>query len=296
MALEKIPQFNRIIELTIIGKDKQEIRIPCPRHGRKPSIEINVTYAANNSLYAFNVTVKNLYLDFVNEQYASIKLKVGYADNLVDMEGSILSIYQESPGPEGRTVIQCQEGKMQQWLDAAVQLYYEPGTPIRDILEQIKTKVGAHQVSVGDKASNLKLPAAYEHDGSAREALTKLQDYFKDEKLYVFLRNDTLCAICIGEADYIASHKLEYTSAPVQPNAGSESGDAGYTTVTAPWIPQLSIGDKLEIPAKVYMRFLTTVNKKAGGTIFIQVFKITVHFGTTGGVNQMIVQGTNMKV
>ena len=296
MALNKIPQFNRIIELTIIGENGRQYIIECPRKGRKPNIEINVSYAANNSLYAFNVTVKNLYLDFVNEQYATIKLKVGYEENLVEMEGTILSIYQESPGPEGRTVIQCQEGKMQQWLDAAVQLYFEPGTNIKDILEQIKSKIGAHQVTVGNKASTLSLKTPYEHDGSAREALTKLQDFFKEDKLYVFLRNDTLCAICIGEKDYIASHKLEYTSAPIQPNAGSESGDTGYTTVTAPWIPQLRIGDKLEIPAKVYMRYLTTVNKNAGGTIFIQVFKISVHFGTTGGVNQMTVQGTNMKV
>ncbi len=296
MALEKIPQFNRIIDLTIIGKNGNQQVIYCPRHGRKPSIEINVTYADNNSLYAFNVAVKNLYLDFVNEQYATIKLTVGYADNTVDMEGTILSIYQESPGPEGRTIIQCQEGKMQQWLDAAVQLYFEPGTSVKNILEQIKSKVGAHQVTMGTKASTLSLKTPFEHDGSARGALTKLQDVFKDEKLYVFLRNETLCAICIGEADYIASHKLEYISAPVQPNAGSESGDAGYTTVTAPWIPQLRNGDCLEVPAKVYQRFLTTVNKNAGDTIFIQVFKISVHFGTTGGVNQMTVQGTNMKV
>ena len=296
MALERIPQFNRIIELIIIGKNGKQFVIPCPEKGRKPNIEINVSYAANNALYAFNVTVKNLYLDFVNEQYATIKLKVGYAGNTVDMEGTILSIYQESPGPEGRTVIQCQEGKMQQWLDATVQLYFEQGTTVESVLQKIKDKIGAHQVTVGNKASTLKLKIPFEHDGSAREALTKLQDNFKDEKLFVFLRNDTLCAICIGENDYIASHKLEYTSAPVQPNAGTESGDAGYTTVTAPWIPQLRIGDKLEIPAKVYMKYLTTVNKSLGGSLFIQVFKISLHFGTTGGVNSMTVQGTNMKV
>ena len=299
MAVNKnlLPQFNRIIELTIIGSDNREYHIPCPRHGRKPSIEITASYAGNNTLYAFNVTVKNLYLDYINAQYATIKLKVGYADNLIDMEGTILSVYQESPGPEGRTVIQCQSGSMQKWLDAAVQLSFDPGTRLQDILEQIKEEIGAHNVSVGQgKAVGLSLQTKFEHDGSARDALTKLQDFFKDEKLYVFLRNDTLCAICIGEEDYIASHKLEYTSAPVQPNAGTESGDAGYTTVTAPWIPQLGIGDCLEVPARVYMRYLTTVNKNAGGTIFIQVTELSLHFGTTGGVNSMTVKGSNMKV
>lgn len=294
MAIEKIPQFNRIIELTIIGENGKTFKIPCPEKGRKPSIEINASYAANNTLYAFNVTVKNLYLDFINEQYATIRMKVGYVGNTVDMEGTILSIYQESPGPEGRTVIQCQMGKMQQWLDAAVQLYFDQGTKVEAVLQKIKEKIGAHQVKMGSKASGLSLKTKFEHDGSAREALTKLQNNFKDEKLYVFLRNDTLCAVCVEEDDYVGSHKLEYTSAPIQPNAGGESGDTGYTTVTAPWIPQLGIGDRLEIPAKVYMKYLTTVNKSSGGTIKIQVFKISLHFGTTGGVNTMTVQGTNI--
>ena len=211
------------------------------------------------------------------------------------MEGSILSVYQESPGPDGRTILQCQLGQLSTWLDATIQVTFDAGTSIQTVLEKFKSTIGAHQVVIGkSKAQNLKLKTIYEHDGTIRDGLTKLQNQFADEKLYVFLRNDTLCAVCITTEDYIASHKLQYLSAPVQPNAGTEDG--GYMTLTGPWLPQLSMGDMLEVPAKVYMRYLTTVNRNAGNSIFIQVSEMSIHFGTTGGVNSMTVKGATVKV
>ena len=106
--------------------------------------------------------------------------------------------------------------------------------------------------------------------------------------------DDMLCGICYTDnSGYIISHKLEYMSAPPQANAGGEEGSA-YTTITAPWIPQLKVGDRLEIPQRVYMRFFATVG--AGkATQFIQVTTMSIHFGTTGGVNSMTVQGFNVK-
>ena len=295
MALGEITQFTRIIELTIISDNGKEIKIPCPKKGRKPTIEINATYASTNVLQPFNVTVMNLYLEDIT-QYAKIKLTLGYENNLVEMEGSITTIYQESPGPEGKTVIQCEYGgSMTSWLDATGQFYFEKGTLLSKVLDAIKEKIGANHVTIGDKAAKLSLEAPFEFDGTARGAMAELQKNFEDKKLYVFLRNDTLCALCITTEDYIASHKLEYTSAPVQPNAGTSDGSGGYMTVTAPWIPQLSIGDRLEIPARVYMRYLTAVNKNAGSTIFMQVSEMSIHFGTTRGVNSMTVKGPTMK-
>ena len=297
MALDKIPQYNRIIDLTLetSGVFTQQLKIQCPRRGRKPSIEINAKYAGNSTLYAFNVKVKNLYLDLINKQYAKIKLKVGYENNTIDMEGSILSIYQESPGPEGSTIIQCQDsGTFTTWLDAKLQVYFEAGTTLGDILEKIKEAIGANQVMMGTKARTLSLKTIFYHDGTAREALEKLEKVFMDDNLHAFLRNDMICAICYTSNDYVESFKLDYMSAPPQPNAGTSERTA-YTTVTAPWIPQLKIGDRLEIPQATYMRYLTTVNAKGKATQFIQVTAMSLHFGTTGGINSMTVQGFDVK-
>ncbi len=297
MAVDKIPNYNRIIDLTLISTNGKRIQVPqggCPRRGRKPSIEINASYAANNTLMPFNIKIKNLYLDLIPVQYARVEMKVGYENNNIDMAGSILSIYQESPGPEGSTIIQCEMGDFQTWLDAAVQLNFEAKTPLEKVLEEIKGKMGATSVVIKPSAKALTLETPFPFDGTARGALAELEKLFQEEKLHVFLRNETLCAICYTKNDFINSHKLEYMSAPPQPNAGTSEATA-YTTVTAPWLPQLNIGDRLEVPQKTYVRYKTTVNASAKATQFIQIYSMSIHFGTTGGVNSMTVQGFNVK-
>lgn len=294
MALDIIPQYNRILDITLESDSGQKLVITCPRRGRKPSIELNANYAGNQNLMPFNVTVKNLYIDLLSTKYAKIKITAGYENNHIPMEGTIMSIYQESPGPEGRTVIQCVFGKYQTWLDASVDLDYDEGTTLETILNEIKTKLGAYSVTLRGTAAGLTLKEKYNHAGTARDALKKLEKQFEDSKLHLFIRNDMLCGVCYTDNNgYIISHKLEYMSAPPQANAGGEDGSA-YTTITAPWIPQLKVGDRLEIPQRVYMRFFSTVG--AGkATQFIQVTTMSIHFGTTGGVNSMTVQGFNVK-
>ena len=287
--------YNRIIELTLITSDNKEKCIPCPRYGRKPTIEINGEYWTANSLPAFNVTVKNLYLEIKDQNYSRLKVTAGYADGSTDtFEGSIMSLYQESPGPEGQTVIQCQLGQVQNWLDATVDLNYEPGTKLLVILQDLQKILKATGVRTGqDNAKDLQLKERFEWNATARGALTKLQKTFEDDGLVVFVRNNYLCAVCAPGSDYINAYDLEYLSAPPQENVGGKDG-AYYTTVTAPWNPKLRVGDILRIPSKVYIRNMVQVGG-ASKTQTIQVTTISFHFSTTGSANSMTVQGFAVK-
>lgn len=289
-----IARFNRIIDLKLETSDGKSIVIKCPRHGRKPSIEISGSYNSRGFLPAFNVTVKNLYLNLQTEQYSKITVEAGYAGTVkgstVTIEGTILTIYQEEPGPEGRTVIQCQQGEMQSWLDATVQLDYEENTSITEILEAIKNKLGATDVKTGTKARTLTTKQPFKHDGTARSAMLKLESCFKDNDLVVFLRENTLYAEIMGEGDFIGIKVLKYISAPPQPNTGGSKGTY-YTTVTAPWIPDLNLFDKLQIPSSVYIKNYGLVGNATNKTQNIQVTTLSFHFGTTGNVNSMTVQG-----
>lgn len=287
--------YNRIIDLTLISSDGKQKVIKCPRYGRKPAIEINGSYATDNSLPAFNVTVKNLYLEIQDQNYAKLKVTAGYADGASDQfEGSIMSLYQESPGPEGQTVIQCYMGQVQTWLDNNVSLDYEAGTPLQTILLDLQKTLKATGVRSGQfKARYLQIKDKLEYDGPARGALSLLQQRFTDDNLVVFVRNNYLCAICAPGADYINAHNLEYLSAPPQENVGGTDG-AYYTTVTAPWNPELRIGDVLRIPSKVYIRNLVQVGG-ASKTQTIQVTAISFQFSTTGSANNMTVQGFAVK-
>lgn len=297
----KNSNFNRIIDISFLGSAKRyngselmvqnyQKSIVCPRHGRKPEIEINGTFTDRSYLASFNITIKNLYLDLQREQYTRIKVSCGYAGNVIPIEGTILSMYQESPGPDGRTVIQCQTGNITDWLEANVQLNYEAGTSLTEILGAIKNKLKAPQVVIGKEARKLKIKTGekYMHDGSAREAMTKLEKMFEEERLVVFMREQTLCAICLTTGDKVGEEVLQYMSAPPQPNTGDERGTY-YTTITAPWMPKLQIGDILTIPSRVYMSNYGMVG--TGKTQQIQVTKISFHFGTTGSTNSMTVQG-----
>lgn len=291
MALVTNPlnRFNRIIDLTFYTADQKMKVIRCPRHGRKPTIEINGTYTGRSYLQAFNITVKNLYLDLQTEQYARIKVSAGYEGNTVDFEGTILTMYQEAPGPDGSTVIQCEWGKMQDWLDATVQLNFDTGTSIADILDAIKIALKASQYKAGEKAGALSLKEKFEYDGTARGAMVKLMERFQDKNLVVYLKESTIYAMAEGDGDTVEPKQMLYMSAPPQPNTGGANGTY-YTTVTGPWMPDLNMFDRLTIPSRVYVRNFGVVGTGTKQTI--QVNSLSFHFGTTGNTNSMTVQGT----
>lgn len=289
MAVKTLQNFNRIINLTFYNSLGLPHRIKCPTKGRKPNITINGNFTTASYLPAFNVTIKNFYMNMQGDQYKKLKVEAGYEGNTIEFEGTILSMYQEAPGPEGSTVIQCQQGKLQNYLDATVQMDYMPGTLLKVVLADLSKKLGTYGVHTGVRASTLTLTNRIQFDGSVREAMEKLEQEFVDKQLNIFVRNNTLCAICLTTGDFVKSYTLEYMSAPPQENSGDQEGTY-YTTVTAPWIPKLQKGDLLVIPSRVYMRNFTLVGglKK---TQTVQVTSLQFHFATTGGTNSMTVQG-----
>lgn len=287
-------RFNRIIDLyfynTVDSLVPAKI-IRCPRHGRKPTIEISGTYTCRFFLPSFNIKITNLYLDYQTEQYAKVRVEAGYvAGKPCSFEGSIITMYQESPGPEGSTVIQCKQGRMEAWLNTIVQLEFANNTSLTEVLESIRTKLKATQIKIGNKARTLMLPeSGFLYDGSARGAMAKLEEMFEENDLVIFMRENCLYAQCMGRDDNAGAKVLQYMSAPPQPNTGGEDG-VYYTTVTAPWMPDLQLFDKLIIPARVYIRNFGVVG--SGKQQKIQVNALSFHFGTTGSINSMTVQGT----
>lgn len=289
MAVKTLQKFNRIINLTFYTSLGIPHTVRCPVKGRKPNIEINGSFTSKCELAAFNVTIKNFYIDLTTEQYTRLKVEAGYEGNTITFEGTILSMYPEAPGPEGSWVIQCNMGKMQSYLDATVQLDYFPGTPLRAVLAEISKKLGTYSVHTGKLSGSLYLETRLQFDGSARNAMAYLEQLFIDKSLAVFVRENMLCAICINKGDYVNAHTLQYMSGLPQPQAGGSDGTY-YTTITAPWEPKLQRGDLLRIPSKIYVRNFTLVGTK-NTTQVIQVNTLSFHFGTTGGTNSMTVQG-----
>lgn len=305
-----LENFNRIIDLVFIPKEAslgvEENNLPnysvmtnkyskvksiiCPRHGIKPQIEINGVFGTALELEAFHITIKNLYLDLRTEQYSQIKVRAGYANNYIDFEAEIWNMYQDTPGPEGTTVIECKRGhKTQQWLDSIVDLNYEKGESIMSVLNKIKTSLNASGLFTGDAVKSLKLETKFQWHGSARGALDRLTNMFTSKNLQFIMQGSNLCAVCLTDGDFINHRVLKYMSAPPQQNPGNKDGNWSQM-ITAPWMPDLLPGDKLEIPSFIYYhdRRLVGGTKK---TQTLQITQMSFHFGTRGSVNQMTCSG-----
>lgn len=300
MAVNKLENFNRIIDITFIGParyDGSELRknersIICPRHGRKPEIVINGTMGDSLALNALDITIKNLYVDYRTEQYSKIRIRAGYENNYKTFEANITAMYPDRPGPDSTTVISCIEGHvLAKWLDATVNLHFDAKARLQDILESIKAKLGITELSLGEHARTLSIDVPFYFEGSVRDALEKLNQRFADDKLQCFMQQSRLCAICLEKGDYINIRQLKFLSAPFVRNAGDEYGN-GYQSVTAPWMPDLRPGDLLEIPAEVYRQFNVTVGKyNMSLKQTMQIVTIYFHFGTCGTINQMVCNG-----
>ena len=284
--------FNRIINLKFIGENGKVVTVTCPKKGRKPNIELHATIWPSCNLPAFNLTVKNMYLDLREDVYTKVEVEAGYAGRTTTITGSVIMLYQEEPGPEGTTYIQCREGGLKEWLDAYINVEFKAGTYLAEVLAGITKNLsnkGTRIARIGNFASRLSLPSKFVHNGTAREAIQKLMQMFQGYCLAIYTQNDILNAVCLTYDDYIKIKTLKYISGPPQFNIADESGEL-FTTITAPWDPTLQVGDELIIPSRTYQNY-----GRIGGTVSgeqkIHVTQIEVHFGTCGGLNSMTVEG-----
>lgn len=289
MAINKIPNYNRIINLTLkTASGQNDITIKCPLRGRKPNIEINGTYTSSNYLPSFNITVENLYLDLSGEQYTEIEVEAGYEQETVFFTGTIYTIYQESPGPDGRTVIQCREGNLTNWLSSTVNINQKKGGALATVISQIAQSLQLMPDIKGTPAA-LVLPADFEFQGKASDAINRIINLFPTEALRIRQKGQTLACYSVTKKEILGVRQMKYLAAPPQMNAGDQDGSY-YTTLSGPWVPGLEIGDCLEYPTWQIMKNFMQINTKTRSSKMI-VTALQFQFSTVGGANQMTVQG-----
>ena len=87
-------QWNKIISIKFFKGNIElpQYEIKCPTYGRKPDIEITGQFATDDLLPAFNVKIKNLYMDAPNGTDINMQIKAGYEGSLQTFTGSLLSM------------------------------------------------------------------------------------------------------------------------------------------------------------------------------------------------------------
>lgn len=297
-----IEQFNKTISLYFLDENGRDTgnNIICPARGRKPEIELVGTFQpslSGGAIPEFTITVTNLYLDILGFQYPKVKVVAGYEGNTIEFSGSIMSMFRESPGPDGKTVICCYLGTISGWLDSYLETDCTAGTPLKDVLAKISQSLGlAAEPIIPAELAGLTLLSKFAESGTASSVLDKLLAQFPSEGLGVAEDNGTLHLYSNGTPKtYIKRINIDYLSSPPQTNPGGENG-AYYTAFTAPWNPQVRPGVKAVFPAWQYVKNLTVVNSDSTNMNAVNVEFVQIHFSTTGSANQMQVQGVGVKV
>lgn len=291
MAIEN---FNRIINLKFYSPSDKQIpaeTITCPVRGRKPYIEITGQYIASDVSQVFNVVIRNLYLDFTEHQYTELEVEAGYEGNVViAFRGSILYALKESPGPESKTVIQCQLCDVTALQGKIVNIEIaDDNTTLKDVLTEFCRQTGYPSPAVSDAAGALTSgEGGIMLYGRVTDVLSEIKKrYDRNGDLRVLIDSISISAYLDGEDKPIKKDILTFLSAPPQLVGGGEN--AVVATIVAPWRPDLRPGDVITFDTDYY----TTVHILGyrQKTITMQIATIQVHFSTCKGANQMTVIG-----
>lgn len=291
--------FNKIINLYFLDKNGLvKDSIVCPTQGRKPEIEIVGTFQpseAGGALPAFTITVTNLYTNLIGFQYPMIIIEAGYKGNLIKFKGSIISMFTESPGPDGKTIISCYLGAVENWLNSYIDVSVTAGATLKDLITKVSDGLGFTSApQIPAELQTLTLPADFAENGTASEIIKKIYLLFPEYKLEVSELNEKLYVYSLGSIRKgIKRVQVDYLSSPPQKNPGDQNG-AYYTVFTAPWNPAVLPGVKVVFPAWQYIKFFNLVNANIQNNAIIAQF-VQVHFSTTGSINQMQVQGMGVE-
>lgn len=288
MGLKNL-RYNKLIDVHFLDDNGKDMKaIICPENGQKPSIEIVGQYVTGDSIPRLSVTIKNFYLDAVGKEYPKIKISAGYGKQKKDFVCSIFSIYQESPGPEGSTIIQCAPGELNQWLKATVNAHVDAGGSLKDAVTAISDAVeGLDSPQIDDGVANMKSETQIDFNGVAHEELRKVRKAFPDAIISVTGNR----IVCWSRKDPApkTKRKVDFMSAPPQLTGGGKNATAAV--ITAPWDPDMRCGDLVEFPTKYYGGRSGNVTKESE-TMTIVAYSVQFQFSTTGNANKMVVSGT----
>ena len=176
--MEVLYNYSRRINLTFLNEETgAEFKIECPAKGRKPNIQISGTLLPVDYMSDVEIRVVNLYIER-GQTFQKVRVEAGYENSMsIAFEGEITNIYDESPGPEKVTVINCTQGKIKNMLSNVIALNLEKGFTLNSALSQIAkaAELDAPVITFTDTETG---GSPFTFNGTVQEALHQLSPLF----------------------------------------------------------------------------------------------------------------------
>ena len=285
MAVKK--QWNKIISIKFFKENIElpQYEIKCPTYGRKPDIEISGQFVTDDLLPAFNVKIKNLYMDAPSGTDINMQIKAGYEGSLQTFTGSLLSMINETPSPEGITTFQCVLGSMINYNDVNVSINLIKNYSLYEAAQKIADALGL-TLLIDTELITAMSGEPLEFTGKAKEAISVLKQRFVEKHIMITIRDQKLCVWSTDTRQNFINYDLDYLSSPPQRTAGGDG--SVWNDISAPWIPALRPGDTLTYKSNSYRLNYHAVSEKRQKLVTTTV---QFHFSTVGNINQMTVSG-----
>lgn len=290
-----IRNFNRIIDITLtqstklglagvsrIGKTDHYIR--CPRSGRKPDIEISGQILPADQVSLFEIKIKNIYDTKIVADLTQVQVSAGYeGSSSAVFTGTPVNVYTNSPGPDRETVIQCTTASFGDWTESVVKLDLKRGWTLKEAVRQINNALKFDEPAVNAKMALLASTVPWNYTGTAKDALHILTSKFFPSCTAIVM-NNRITITAQEKAEFVRTFEIPYLS-----SAPQFSGNV--VTLTAPWNPAIKPKDHVRFNSNFYTAANSLLFGAIKSTTEIEVQQIGFSFGTTGGSNQMTVQG-----
>lgn len=270
--------FGKCIDLTFRGSSKYLV-IKTPRKGIKPDIEITGTLTGKDQVCDLEIRITNLYTDDILSGYHTVEISAGYADTMSKtIEGSVVNVYTESPGPDKVTVIYCTVANFDAWLNKTIDLKLAKNFTLKNAVAEITKALGFNEAQIDSGIAQSTCAAPLEVNGTARQAVSELKKCFPGVNITV----DKQFLKVFPESQQPATVMNHTLKALIQ--APQFSG--GQVSLIAPWNPAVRPGDFVTYPTNF---FQTTMGLSPFSTAY--VVSVQFSFSTNGDQNEMSITG-----
>lgn len=277
--------WNKLIDITLKAPSDsgtgESFTIKTPRAGRKPNIEISGVITQKDFVSSFEIRITNLYLaDKILSDYHEIEVIAGYENKMsAGIKGTILNIYNESPGPDKVTVIQCAAASFNKWLNTTVNLELDENFKLSEAVDKITKSLNFDEAFIDSAIQSMTSPTPLKINGGAKQAVSELEKLFPEIKIIL---SPNKISIYPKEGKTNGKNYL----LPLLIQAPQFSG--GVVNLIAPWQPEIFPGDTVTFSTNYYST-QTTSTDKIGNTA--EVVSLEFNFSTYS-TNEMHITGT----
>lgn len=240
----------------------------------------------NDNIPAYDITIKNLYIDLNGQTAVKVAVTLGYYNNKGNdsFVGDIFYMYQQTPGPESTTIIHATLGTST-WLKNNININLEKGYTLRSAITAINKALGfssspIFRTDIADNTSSEPLI----QNTDVRHVVDELKKRFE---VNITTRNGALVIYDSNTSVNTTPHEIKYLSAP--PSVAGAGDQINWLNVVCPYDPSVKPGDVVVVSSTFYKTktMVTSTNK----TTKILVMTVQFHFGTVSNVNQMTISG-----